>query len=163
MKASRDQLKSLVRELLLEVLSEGLVPAAMPQSQRSSIHGAVSEHRAPMRRRPEYDPRLDAPVGQRTPSAALKDAVIREAAATGIPFMADILADTAMTTLPSQLSNGDSMGQPSIGTSVGSHAGPQGREQFTGEPSEIFDGGQVRSDGSSHWADLAFMPSKKSL
>ena len=171
MKTSRDQLKALMKEILIEILSEGLgnVPAPranpMPRTPGGPT-GRVNEQRQaqPGRRRPDFDPRLDTPVGARTPTDALKEAVKREAG--GNPIMADILADTAMTTLPTQLGAGDSMGQPMVGNGVQAslsrnHA-PTQQEQFHGDPAEIFgEAAQMREDGSSHWADLAFMPSGK--
>ena len=81
-------------------------------------------------------------------------------------MMADILADTASTTLASQLANGDRMGQPLAGSavSVSSSSSPVQQEQFHGNPEEVFGSAAMpRADGSSHWADLAFMPNKKTL
>lgn len=158
MKATRDQLKSLMKELLVEILSEGLgnVQASAsrpPAPGRVPISGAVREGRLPSgRRQPTFDPRLDSPVSNgRTPTDAMRNAVLESAG--GNPMMADILADTARTTLPTQLSADGPMGR--------SGQGPAQQEQFQGDPSEIFEGGQVRDDGSSHWADLAFAGSSK--
>lgn len=168
MKASRDQLKALMKELLLEILSEGL-PIAQPGMVRMPV--PPSPGRPPIqterrlgngRRSPQFDPRLDTPVGGRTPTDHLKETIRRESG--GNPIMADILADTAMTTLPSQLSQGDSMGQPMAGGPMPmsrDHV-PNQQEQFHGDPAEIFGmGGEMRADGSSHWADLAFMGTGK--
>lgn len=152
MKTSRNQLKALMKELLIEILSEGLgnvQRAPSPASDQVSVASAVSEHRlAGGRRKPTFDPRLDTPlVGGRKPTDALKDTILNES--RGNPIIADILADTAMTTLPNQLASGDK--------SPGA-----GQEQFSGDPAEVFSGGVARADGTSHWADLAFMPAKKS-
>lgn len=167
MKTSRDQLKALMKEILVEILSEGLgnmQSQASPPRQTTSIRGSISPSvRSKTSGRGSFDPRLDTPIGNRTPSDALREAVNRESG--GNPLMADLLADTAVTTLASQLSHGDNMGQPSPGgTSVSRHHLPVQQEQFTGDPTQIFgEGGQVREDGSSHWADLAFnVPNKKS-
>jgi hypothetical protein len=166
MKASRDQLKALMKELLIEILSEGLgnvSNAARPVPMGRSPTGKVGTVVSNGRKKPEFDSRLDTPVGGgRTPTDALKEAVKREAG--GNPIMAAILADTAMTTLPTQLGAGDAMGMPMPGGGMAPGSAPQmsQREQFHGEVSEVFgDGGQMRDDGSSHWADLAFMTSKK--
>lgn len=164
MKTSREQLKALVKELMIEALTEGL-GAGLQQARTMPIRSAsperVSERRAPVnnRQRLAFDPRLDTPIQGRTPSDALKETIKRESG--GNPVMADILADTAMTTLPSQLSHGDSMGGSS-GISR-DHLSTQ-QEQFHGDPAEVFgEAAQMRDDGSSHWADLAFMtPGKKS-
>ena len=161
MKTTRDQLKSLVKELLLEIFQEGL------GQQMSTVvlpHQQFTEatRRQPQgRQRPTFDPRLDRPANRQLPTDSLRDAVKREAG--GNPVMADILADTAMTTLQSQLSHGDSMGTPMVGTGggVSRNSAPVQQEQFHGDPSEMFEGAQPRNDGSSHWADLAFMSSKK--
>lgn len=161
MKTSKDQLKQIVRELMVEILSEGLGNFA---PSRPSVAGTVREQ-ASARRRPEFDPRLDTKLtGNRLPTDALKQA-IRENSG-GNPVLADMLADTAMTTLPNQLANGDRMGRPGEGTGTSMAALRQGaplQEQFTGDPSDHFEGAEARADGSSHWADLAFMtPGKKS-
>lgn len=162
MKATRDQLKSLVRELLVEILQDGLGPAVGSSPVRPVAAEARRRQAPPTGpRRPTFDPRLDSPVGSRTPTDALKEAVRLESG--GNPILADILADTAMTTLPSQLSNGDAMGRPTGGGTVSRSSAPIQQEQFRGDPTEIFVGGEVRDDGTSAWADLAFMPAKKPL
>lgn len=168
MKASRDQLKALMKELLLEILSEGLPIATTtqpgmvrPPQNRLPIQGMQTEARlANGRRKPQFDPRLDAPVGGRTPTDQLKEAIRREAG--GNPVMMDILADTAMTTLPSQLSQGDSMGAGGGLEPPSRNHAPNQTEQFNGDPADVFgSAAEMRADGSSHWADLAFMPAGK--
>lgn len=154
MKANREQLKEIIRELLIEVLSEGLGNVPRSTSARP-VNGSVTEQRRTAPRRPSFDPRLDTPVAPgRQPSDALKEAVRREAG--GNPVLADILADTAVTTLPTMLSNGDS-GPSNGGASVSRDHLPTQQEQFHGAPEEVF------GDGASRWADLAFMdaPGKK--
>lgn len=156
MKTSREQLKMLVKECLLEILNEGLggaqpmrSPARNPQISGTS---AVSEGR----RRQAFDPRLDTPVSRPAPRAPdpFHEAVKREAG--GNPVMAAILADTARTTLPTMMSHGD----PSSGQGSPSMISQQ--EQFHGTPEEVFgEAAMMRPDGSSHWADLAFAPAKK--
>jgi hypothetical protein len=156
MALSRAELKLVVKECLLEILSEGLgtvAPQARPQPSRNPINGSIREQR---NRRPTFDPRLDTPV--KGASNDLKEAIKRGSG--GNPMLADMLADTAMTTLPSQLSGGDSMGMPSPGGGgIGKIAQ---QEQFSGSPEEVFgEAAMPRSDGSSHWADLAFMGQDK--
>ena len=168
MALTKAELKMIVKECLIEILSEGLgsmqAPARPPVGR--AVNGTVREQRtANGRRKPEFDPRLDTPIGNgRQATDALKEAIKREAG--GNPIMAAILADTAMTTLPTQLSNGDSMGTPSPGSSgtapISRDHAPTQQEQFAGDPTEVFGmGGAPREDGSSHWADLAFMPAGK--
>jgi len=79
----------------------------------------------------------------------LRETIKREAA--GNPIMAAILADTAATTLQEQLAN-------ERGGSIAGDAIPQisQKEQIHGTPEEVFG-----EETASRWADLAFMPSKK--
>lgn len=158
MKASRDQLKALVRSLMIEILSEGL--GNLGVGPVPGLPAPIGEHRlANGRRKPAFDARLDTPlVGGRQPTDALRHAIHAESG--GNPMMAAILADTARTTLPSQLSGGDAMGMPSEGVGHSASRIVQ-QEQFAGNPDDIFEGAAVRPDGSSHWADLAFMGSGK--
>jgi hypothetical protein len=161
MKMSREQLKALVKECLLELLSEGLgdvasAPRREPVPPRVPIAG-VAESRNRARRVPEFDPRLDTPVGPgRTPTAALKDAIKRNAG--GNPIMESIFADTARTTLPAQLAHGDVGALPTGGGPAAAPGGPVQQEQFNGEPEQVFG-----EEAASRWASLAFMdgPSKK--
>lgn len=159
MKTSRDQLKAIVKECLLEILSEGLgnVQAAAyrpPAPGGVPIKGRVSEQRSAGQRRPAFDPRLDTPLPEgRQPTDALKEAIQRNSG--GNPLMADILADTAMTTLPTMMAHGDT-GNPdgSGGPSISRDHATVQQEQFNGMPDEVF-------GGSSNWADLAFGPGDK--
>jgi hypothetical protein len=148
MKISRDQLKALVKECLVEILNEGLaggqpIRTTMPQRP---IAG-VSEQRS-VRRKPAFDPSLDRPVTTgRTPTHHLKEAVKREAG--GNPIMEAIFADTARTTLPSMLAVGDSNAMPEPGSTGG--GGLVQQEQFHGTPEQVFG-----EETAGRWADLAF-------
>lgn len=157
MKMSRDQLKALIKECLLELLSEGLGDVARLPARPEPIPPKIpivgmSEQRLRRRVKQDYDPRLDTPIGNRTPTMALKDAIKREAG--GNPIMESIFADTARTTLPSQLAAGDSGG---TGGGV-APIGPAQKEKFAGTPEQVFG-----EETASRWADLAFMnaPAKK--
>lgn len=155
MRTTREQLKALVKELLLEVLQEGL-GASLGQPAHSTVQ--------PVReRRQQFDPRLDTPLaGGRRPTAALRETIRRESAGSSV--MAAILSDTAQTTLPTQLSHGDVMGIPAEGGArpISRNSAPVQQEQFHGDPADVFGAAaEQRPDGSSHWADLAFMPSQK--
>lgn len=155
MKMSRDQLKALVKQCLVELLMEGLgdVPVEAPPTRLPPLRPGVAEGR----RRPDrraHDPALDTPVSQgRAPTTALREAVRREAG--GNPLMEAIFADTARTTLPSMLSHGD-VGTPAPGNGSGPSITQQ--EQFNGRPEEVFG-----EENAARWADLAFMegPTKK--
>lgn len=163
MKMTREQLKALVKECLLELLSEGLgdvshLPARRePIPPRAPISG-VAESRNRARRAPDYDPRLDTPVGTgRRPTDALKAAIKENA--QGNPIMESIFADTARTTLASQLAHGDvGTPPPGAGGMSGAPQGPVQQEQFVGNPEQVFG-----EENASRWANLAFMdaPAKK--
>jgi len=147
MKTSREQLKLIVKELMVEILSEGLGAAV----QRASVPGrasgvAVSEKK----NRFAHNPALDTPISnKRVPSQALKEAIRQESG--GNPIIADILADTAMTTLPAMLAHGDAA-TPQPGAAP---AGPVQQEHFNGDPEEVF------GVDANHWANLAFAESPK--
>lgn len=147
MKTTREQLKAMIKELLLEVLREGL--------------DAQVSAKAAAPRRPTFDPRLDTPVAHvRKPTDALRETIKRESAGSSV--MAAILSDTAQTTLPTQLSHGDSMGIAGSAGFGSRDRAPVQQEQFEGDPAEIFGAGaRQRPDGSTHWAELAFMPTHK--
>jgi len=155
-KLSRLQLKALVKECLVELLQEGLGSGS---SQSMGVTLPVHEVRRQQVNQQQQKRRispLDLPAtvhGQsqnRGPSGALAEAVRQTAGGNSV--MADILADTAMTTLQEQIANESS-------SERGSASRVQQQEQINGTPEEIF-GTQM----TSKWADLAFAtpPSKKS-
>lgn len=158
MKMSRDQVKILVKECLLELLSEGLGTVSSLPVRRDPIASRVAlasgvEPRNRVRRTSDFDHHLDTPlVGGRIPTVALKETIKRKAG--GNPIMESIFADTALTTLPSQLAAGDT------GDTFGGVApqDPIQKEQFVGTPEQVFG-----EETTSRWANLAFMnvPDKK--
>ena len=149
MKTSRQELKDIVKECLLEILAEGMgSQVSRSMSEGTVRHGQAQTLRQAPPGRKRVHP-LDEPVGQgRMQTQALKEAIKREAG--GNPIMEAIFADTARTTLPNMLSGGDSQ----IGSSspaMGVVPGAIGQtEQFNGTPEDIF------GDASSRWANLAF-------
>lgn len=146
MKMTRQALKALVKEALVEILQEGLgnhLAVSAPQSRQNLGEQRRIQPRPTAHSR--FNPALDTPVnGSRRPTSALGEAVTREAA--GNPIMESIFADTARTTLPTMIANGDSGGQGGS-----SSPGPTQQEQFHGAPEEVF-GEEV----ASRWANLAF-------
>lgn len=158
MKMSRNDLKNIVKECLIELLSEGLgssvnFPIAENTMMKPSISGTAKNHSS--RRRSESDPMLDRRVEPvRNASSALKEAIRRESG--GNPIIADILADTARTTLPNMLQHGDVGSPSSPGSGPTSQLTQQ--EQFNGTPDQVFG-----EENASKWASLAFMdfPAKK--
>jgi len=107
-KVSREALKNIVKECLIEILQEG-------------IGGIVTK-----RPQQQVETRKITPVPQRPKqSSALLNAI--KEVSEGNPLMAEIYADTAKTTLPNMLSEG-SEGKPSLNNV----------EQFNGAPEEVF-------------------------
>ena len=151
---TRMQLKAIVKECLVEILQEGLGGVTSPQP--STVNLPMSESRRqqhqPVKKTQKISP-LDMPAfpqGRRQPSNSLAEAIRNES--RGNAVMADILADTAMTTLPKMMSSGDLTMESSSGSKITQ------QEQFAGTPEQVFG-----EDVTSKWANLAFMdaPSKK--
>lgn len=135
MKTSRDQLKAIVKECLIEILSEGM-------GSTRQVAESVQQVR-PQRQTP------------RQPSVALKEAIKREAG--GNRVMESILADTAKRTLPNMLNAGDTQYGSQFNRSDAVTTPGAGVPQFEGTPEQAF-GEEV----ASKWADLAFSESPKS-
>lgn len=136
MAITKGQLKSIVKECLLEILSEGIGTSSAKE---------VFESKKQVK---NIAPPAKMTKGQPAPTQFLKEAIKREAG--GNPVMADILADTAMTTLPSMLENDRSkvVAQPT---------GVVEKVVAAATPDQLF-GEEV----ASKWASLAFMdPPKK--
>lgn len=134
----------LIKECLVELLAEGLgqdMNEAVSH-QRPIVGRAVTPPQN--RRRPQHDPMLDRKVVPQVRNA-LQEAIKTEA--RGNSLMADLLADTAVTTLQSQYANGDSNPTPGLG---GPAHGISQQEQFNGRPEDVF------GEAASKWADLAF-------
>lgn len=148
-KLSRVQLKAIVKECLIEILQEGL--GGLPlQPIYPTVKPQVTESRVATQQRPQQQKRvspLDIPIGNKPqPNQALLNAI--KAESRGNKVMADIFADTAMTTLPKMLSGGDT-GNLSEGSRP-AHSISQ-NEQFNGTPEQVFG-----EDITSKWANLAF-------
>lgn len=137
MKLSKLELKQIVKECLLEILSEGIGSTSL------------SSGKTPATRQPNsvslYSEKVRSNPAQRKPTPHLHDAVKREAG--GNKIMEMILADTAASTLPKML-EGDRTGSPPVNGGV--------VEQVVASvaPEDIFG-----EDVASKWANLAFMDS----
>lgn len=129
-KVSRAVLKSLVKECLVEILSEGLVGAS-EQIQESK---KVAAKRKP------------APVAKKR--KVVKEAVIPETikGMTDDPLMQSIFADTAKTTLREQMS-AESNPRVIAGDSAS-------RIVDESDPAELF------GEAANNWAHLAFSEKK---
>lgn len=153
-KFTRNELKDLVKECLVEILSEGLVPSSSRSIHASDVSPIVEERQSSRAsstpRRGALPPRSQspalnstvynsAPVKRPVPSPAPRRPAIMESVGqlTSDPIMSQILADTAMTTLQEQIGAESSKpGSPSMEESIGS-------------PADLFEGAQ-------NWATLAF-------
>ena len=129
MKVSRADLKAIVKECLVEILSEG-VGSALVETKRPVERPRVVEKKR------TSDPALDTPVGKRTQTAPKFN--------TGNSVFDDILADTAKNTLPEMLAAENS--RPSIGA-----VGTVERIVESSTPEQLFG-----DEAASKWAELAF-------
>lgn len=135
---NRNEMKSLVKECLMEILRDGIgnvAQSSIPsQQQRQGIVQAAQRGRQV----------ADTPIQQRPlPTHNLKEVIKREAG--GNRVMESILADTAASTLPQMLKNESRTPQHQ----------PRGiveKVVASTAPEEIFG-----SETASRWADLAFM------
>lgn len=138
MGVTKGQLKSIVKECLIEILAEG-----MGSETASSISEAAT--RQPVKKPPATQSSVIRQNASRVRvgSSAMKEAIRRESGGDNV--LASILADTAANTLPTMLENDaarGSMPQPTgaIERVVASHA-----------PEDLFG-----EEAASKWADLAF-------
>tara|TARA_A100000164_G_scaffold90611_1_gene78276 strand:+ start:303 stop:707 length:405 start_codon:yes stop_codon:yes gene_type:complete len=130
-KLSRTALKGIVKECLMEILSEGL------GNESSGLNESVSRKSRPKRRaapKPSHRSSVDT-VSFKT---AVNNTVSK---VTDDPIMSAILSDTAATTLQEQLTAGETPSAPT--------ASEEG-VPLAGLTDDIF------GEASQNWADLAF-------
>lgn len=152
----KSELKSLIKECLVELLAEGLGRGLNESLSRSGefqpgsfyTNGRPVPVRQPQKK---HDPILDRRVLAPKANSALNEAI--KVGSKGDPILADLLADTARTTLQSQFAAGDSQALPS----EGSNRIVQ-QEQFNGSPEEVFG-----EETASRWANLAFASPQSNL
>jgi len=137
MKITKSELKSIVKECLVEILGEGLGLNA--DSPKSVVNRQPSA--------PLSDNLRRQPPPQKMFSPSLKETIRREAG--GNKVMEDIFADTAASTLPAFLQNDGKSPVPAA-------AGGGLVEQVVARanPEDLFG-----DDVTSKWASLAFMDS----
>ena len=136
---TKGQLKSIVKECLIEILSEGM---------GSTTHSAIIEAstKPQLKNKTPHSSEVLRQNASRVKmqSSALKEAIKRESG--GNDIMASILADTAAKTLPTMLENESFRSvQPQPG-------GAAERIVASHDPSDLFG-----EEAASKWADLAFM------
>ena len=153
-KLSKGQLKSIVKECLLEILSEGI--GSSPPRQ-------ASIKRSPTRKRQFEDdarslrPALDnirygtQPTNESRATIKEKNAGFDRAVTSAVgsltddPMMASIFSDTAATTLQEQLETDGAPGAGMAGQPMIEHVS---------DPTSVF------GDAAANWATLAFAESK---
>ena len=153
MSITKNQLKQIVKECLVEILSEGIGQTATSIAEAANKRPlqrpqAKIPHMSTVLQQTASKTKLNIPSHALSHSNAIKEAIKREAGNNDV--MADILADTAANTLPAMLEN-DRTRQP---------LPPPGsieRVVATTTPDQLFG-----EDVASTWAALAFMdPIKK--
>ena len=139
----KSELKMLIKECLVELLAEGLGGSLVEATSRR-VQGRVSGT-SKARSFPAHDPLLDrrvaGPSRGTSPNAMLQERIKAESG--GNPVLADILADTAMTTLQTQMANEGR--QAPVASDAASMAVAQS------SPEELFG-----EEAASKWAALAF-------
>lgn len=133
MSVTRQQLKSIVKECLVEILAEGI------GSTKKSIQEVASRTNNVVSKKPNS---VQSRRGEHTKySQAMAETIKREAGGNSI--MAEILADTAVTTLPSMLKESAIQHEQPVGSVE--------RVVADSTPEELFG-----DDAASKWAQLAF-------
>lgn len=155
MKMSRGQFKEIVKECLIEILSEGMGSTSSIKESifrhevsAKNLSSVRQDHQSSLRRRPQDT----VSYGQKQNHPVLDKKVISEVIkneAGGDAVLASILADTASTTLPNMLMN-EGRNQPSA------PAGSIERVVAAANPQELFG-----DEAASKWAALAFMDTPK--
>lgn len=152
-KLSRDVLKDLVKECLVEILAEGLASNSSTLTEAHSRNAAVK--RSPPARRAAPDLITMGKQQTKKPSAALEQRIM--AAAGGNNVMESILRDTAQNTLPNMVAADGSKTGSSASRSMAQRmtAGDAATKTMAAvDPMDIF-------EGASNWANIAFPDSSK--
>ena len=140
---SRGQLKSLIKECLVEVLVEGLDPGSAGINTLTESRNQTKKSKSVKKNRPALD------------NIRFNDRVQQSVSmATSDPILGEMLADTAATTLQEQIesrqnSNMSHNHQVSVN-------GDQAAKAMSGaDPTDIF------GDAANNWAALAFNGAQK--
>ena len=147
-KLSRGQLKSVVKECLLEILAEGLASDSADMNE-SLLESVRPRRKTKTRSRPE-------PVRRAAPDLVSfgnnVDGVVQQL--TADPLMSSIFSDTAENTLQNQLQAESRV--PSHFQQVAASGDPAAQAAADADPMEIF------GEASANWAAIAFAGGKKS-
>ena len=155
MKLSRDDLKNIVKECLVEILSEGLAQSAVQINENRSAPRATTQvaQKQPIRSS-VADKIAFLPKAQEATPAQRRPIVDKNAirAATTDPMLQEMLADTAMrgTAIVDESRNSSSMHESAIAVQGDVAA----KKMLRSDPTDIF------GEASSKWATLAFAEKK---
>jgi len=160
MKVDKALFKSLVKECLVEILSEGLSPKSDQQRDLTESVDRKSKRSLPgmdqikeaqqksMQSRGSYLDQVSfgAKSKSRDPEPAPEKTKNLVSRVTSDPIMRDILADTAASTLKEQY---EVPGRPTMGATPADEAA---KIVASADPTDLFSG------ASEKWASLAFAP-----
>jgi hypothetical protein len=156
MKLSRDDLKNIVKECLVEILSEGLVGASQQINERRTYE---SHEKVPTKQQSYQNPRATVadkisflPKAQNAPkqeSPKVNKSAIK--AATSDPLLQEMLADTALRGTPIVE---DSRRGPTHEVMIASQGDAAAKAMLRSDPEDVF------GDSASKWAVLAFSEKK---
>lgn len=153
MAITKSQLKSIIKECLVEILSEGLGQSAQPMFEAVKKKAPTTMARpaniASVLQQNASKTRLGPTTAAPDPVVHnLREAIKRESGGNSI--MADILADTAANSLPAMLESDRSRTAPLA------PVGTVERVVASTTPDQLFG-----EEAASKWAALAFMDSPK--
>ena len=136
-KISRNALKGLVKECLVEILAEGLLAEEKPASNKKSLRESSNSKRRNTTRRPALDQIRMGEKERPSINPTLPD--VKD------PIMASIFADTAANTFQTQV-----MAEQKSSTAQRmTHGDAATKAMAQNDPMDIF-------DGANNWAKLAF-------
>jgi len=148
---TRNELKDIVKECIMEVLLEGLDPSSRSKQTLSRQDETVRRQVAPVNRNPDRSfsagaNRVASQAGRKGPPPAVAE-LASEFHGEQRDIMQMIFEDTARNTLPSQLT-----ADRSPAAALSAHADSLSPTSDI-DPMSIF-------DGASNWAELAFTSKK---
>jgi len=150
-KLTKESLKDIVKECLIEILAEGLTSKRTASlNERKELkkqinNSRIDENRELRPARNRYSYLDNIPVGQRSSTNEEKERATKVAKTiTSDPLMGSIFADTAMTTLKEQGISNRAKG------TVTPNSDAAARLVESSDPAELF------GEASQNWAHLAF-------
>ena len=151
---NRRVLKSLIKECLVEILSEGLANSASELSESVELHSQETRHKKqPQSLARPKSASLDSKVVKNNNFEVNVRSAVRSL--TDNPMLQEILSDTARGTLQTVGRQDPLLGQTSMTENVGGH-NPTAGPMIDGDPADLF-------DGASNWSHLAFSSRKNHL